>query len=736
MAVDRIELPIPLRLSVCVWAVCLTGLIVGHPQSCHGQRLVSQLHALSRCGGQVGSRFDLSVTAGADLDEVDTLYFSHPDIAWQGKTLEPLPLSDDRRPDFGNFVVTIPSTVQPGRYEVRVGGRHGVSNPRAFLVTTLPHDVTIESSHDPLAPQTIALNTLISGTSSPAEIDYYEFELPQRQSVRIDLLAQRIDSKMIGHFKLFDQDGRRMVSVGGADDLDPILTDRALEAGRYLLAVHDFTYRGGATFHYQLLVRPAAGATDLLGAGTPANGRLPRHWMTRSIGDDSWKLKQDPSIQAVPAPNLSSPVELPLNVSGWFPQGRSDLVFPFRGVEGRAYSVDIISERLGEPTDPRLIIERIQPHSSGEPQTTRVLMADDSQSVSDGAVSLETKDATALFQCPSTADYQLLVRDLDDGTALRRRQRFYLQAHLADPRFELLAYRMHPDSNLGNSKPGGSKLVRGGAEVIRVFAVRRDGWDGPITVTVDGLPAGVTAEPAVIGRNQSQTQVTLLASDEITDATKTIRVVGHGRSDPAGQDSHQAAAATIVWGKGNGRDFVQSRIATDLYVATSPIDEAPLSVTFGKPPAELIEVKKGDQVTMPVVLIRRDGGQAACTVRARDLPPGFTAGQLTIGADKSEGEFQWKVSPKAEPGEYSLWLQVETKIKVVPDPQRLERAKAYRAHLQRLHDDPKNSTNLESIRAAIEQADKMVESAKAAAQPRELTAFLPSPNTTIRVFDP
>ena len=90
-------------------------------------------------------------------------------------------------------------------------------------------------------------------------------------------------------------------------------------------------------------------------------------------------------------------------------------------------------------------------------------------------------------------------------------------------------------------------------------------------------------------------------------------------------------------------------------------------------------------------LIRREGGKAACTVRQRDLPPGVTAADVAIAADKSEAEFEFKVSPKAVAGTYSLWLQTETKIKTKLNPQLVERLQQYRAYLQSLHDDPEQA---------------------------------------------
>ena len=36
---------------------------------------------------------------------------------------------------------------------------------------------------------------------------------------------------------------------------------------------------------------------------------------------------------------------------------------------------------------------------------------------------------------------------------------------------------------------------------------------------------------------------------------------------------------------------------------------------------------------------RRDGGKTPCVLRGRDLPPGVSGGDVTIAADKSDGNF-------------------------------------------------------------------------------------------------
>lgn len=689
----------------------------------------AQLFSLSRSGGEAGSTFDLRVETGNQLVEIEKLHFSNPKVSAELKTLDPRPFSEQRVPEFGQFLVTIPDDLPGGRYEVRAEGRNGVSNPRAFLVSEFPNQVPPQVSHDRNAATPLPASTLLHARATAAEVDYYQLSLAKSQPVQIELLAQQLDSRMIGQIKLFDAAGREVGASRGADDVDPVLrTDVDLPPGDYVLAVHDFLYRGGTEYHYQVIFRPTDQAFSLIEPRANADGQLPVNWSTRSFAlgpTVEWMA----NIEA--ASDSAATIGLPHESTHWFSSQGSDSTFEFEASEGEQLAIEVISQRLGQPTDPRLLLQRLEPQQGADPKLHDVLNVDDSQGLSDGAINLFSTDPVALVTVPTSAPYRLTVRDLDMGQSLVRGQAFRLRVGPPSPGFDLVAYRVFAHSDVNQTQPIGSRLFRGGSELIRVFVNRRDGWNGAVRVRCEGLPQGVTASEVVIAPNQTQTQLTIQAAEDAVSATAPIRVVGQSED---GSLQREAVAATIQWPKGGGRDYIQSRLASRLWVSVSAHDLSPISTTLGD--GQVTEVKKGESLKLPIKLVRRDGGKAACVARARDFPGGLKAADVTIPAENSEGECEIKVEAGAATGTYSLWLQVETKIKVKPNPQALERAQSYRSALQSLHDDPAQAANLEAIKAAIAEADKLVEAAKGAANEKELTVFLPTSNATIRVVDP
>ncbi|MCS6866575.1 MAG: VWA domain-containing protein [Gemmataceae bacterium] len=72
--------------------------------------------------------------------------------------------------------------------------------------------------------------------------------------------------------------------------------------------------------------------------------------------------------------------------------------------------------------------------------------------------------------------------------------------------------------------------------------VAREGFTGPVSIHVEDLPPGITAAPVVIAADQTEGQVTLIASPTAASvATHTAKVIATG-----GPESHLASAETTI----------------------------------------------------------------------------------------------------------------------------------------------------------------------------------------------
>ncbi|WP_442511254.1 hypothetical protein SH528x_002924 [Novipirellula sp. SH528] len=700
---------LPLRIAL---------LCIGMTSITHAQFLAIELRSIRPATATVGQSSGVSVT-GDRMDEVDQLLFSHPEIT---ATLQPVsqttpPPLLSPIPKYGHFDVAIADDVPPGRYEVRAIGRHGVSNPRAFWVSKLAV-VDAAVSHDFDSATPLPTDQWHSASSSGASIDFYAVELTETHAL-IHYRSQTIDSPMIGQLRLYNAAGEVVASARGADGFDPVLRLQDQPPGKCVLAVNEYLYRSGAEYLYQVSLQSnanseAAGAGVVLGA------------------ESATALEIEPAAPPMFASSGGAErIELPYQATWWFAPPGDENTFEFDATKGEVVAIDVISQRLGEPTDARVILDRIQRDDAGVPSYQEVARSDDGQAVSDSMISLSTKDPSLLFTAPATATYRLTVRDLDIGTSLSEQQRFVLRVANPDPGFTLVASRVYPNKDVKLARPHGSKLFRGGGELVRVFAIRREGWAGPIEITAENLPAGIHCKPATIAANQTQTDLTLTAADDATAGVAPIRIVGRSIDHAI---SETAVAATLQMAKGGGRDYVRSRIASDLVVAVSEHDISPITIRLDD--EKVPEVKAGQELPLTIKLTRREGGKDVCVLRPLSLPAGVTIAEVTVPADKSEAAAAIKTAANAAVGTYSFAMLAETKVKVRPNPQALAAAQQARAMLQTLHDDPAQAANLAAIKAALAEADKRIEVAKKAHAEQALTVFIPSNHVTFRVVSP
>ena len=207
-------------------------------ESVFAQFHACELRALSRTGGQRGAAFDLDVVAGDRLNEANALVFSNAGIIAEQRTGPTLPFSDQVVGLSGKFRVRVEEGVPPGAYEVRVSGRHGISNPRVFLVTSAVNQILTAVSHDPAAPTELPVGEFLNASCTVAQRDWFRFELKETADVRVDLFARRVDSRMIGQLKVMDAAGRSLTAARGSDEFDPTIRLAKLGPGKYLSLIH------------------------------------------------------------------------------------------------------------------------------------------------------------------------------------------------------------------------------------------------------------------------------------------------------------------------------------------------------------------------------------------------------------------------------------------------------------------------------------------------------------------
>src|SRR5262249_862317 len=144
------------------------------------------------------------------------------------------------------------------------------------------------------------------------------------------------------------------------------------------------------------------------------------------------------------------------------------------------------------------------------------------------------------FVVPADGKYQLLVASRDAD--MRAGPRHYYRVRITPERPDFRLIVLPPDSR----RPDGCCLRQAGYEHYTVPVWRQDGFVGPITLAVEGLPSGVTCPSQVVSGNLRQTALVLSAAPDAPPWSGEIRVKGTAQIN--GQAVvREARPASITW---------------------------------------------------------------------------------------------------------------------------------------------------------------------------------------------
>jgi hypothetical protein len=647
-------------------------------------------------GGQAGTSFEVTIT-GENIDLTSELLFSHPKITAKSK------VSAAGKAEADTFVVTVAADAPPGVHDAWVVSRLGISSARAFSVGGLPEVTRVKPNTSLETALELKPNSICNAVMTPRSVDFYAFRAAKGKRFVVECAARGIDSKLNPVSIIADANGRDLLADRRGGPLD----FKAPADGKYLVKVHGLTFEGGPAHFYRLALLEEPGA-----------GFAPRQPSTTTVSSFSWVPDQtsnlpkvaeaEPNNQHTRAQRITPPCE----IDGRFYPAADVDTFEFTAKKGDVWWVEVVSERLGLPTDPFVLAQRVTRDGSKEKLDDVAEFNDIPSPIKpstnfysyDGPVyDAGSADALGKLEIKEDGVYRLQLRDLFGGTRSEARHVYKLIVRKPAPDFALVAWALHMNLRNGDrsalSKP--IALRAGATMALEVAVVRRDGFDGEIELGMSDLPEGVSARGLKVPVGESVGTLLVSASENAPRSHTGAKIFGRAQVDGK-TVTRTGRLAAVVWPvKDAWQEIPNPRLAADVPVSVSPSEGAPISIA----PAEnkVWKVKAGDKLTVPLKVTWRSEftgasielspmGAAFRSVKAIDIP---------IKAPRSEVVLDL-AALKTPPGEYSLVLRGSAVAKYRYNPEAVM-----------LAEEERKKTEQEAS-AVAEAADKLAREAKTA----------------------
>ena len=443
--------------------------------------------------------------------------------------------------------ITVAADAPPGERELRLRTGGGLSNPFVFVVGQLPEyvDPVIVSSNPAadgaarptLGPRpatakkidpVVTLPAVVNGQILPGEVDRYRFSAKQGQRltlaasarVLIPYLADAVPGWFQATLALYDARGRE---VAYDDDFrfnpDPVLFYTIPVDGDYTVEIKDSIYRGREDFIYRITLGELPFVTGIfpLGCAPAATStfavtgwNLPTDHLAMSTRDrrpgtyllsirkeaqlsNSVRFAVDPSPESADSepnnqPTQAQALTLPTVVNGRIERPNDEDVFRFEGKAGDELAAEVTARRLNSPLDSVLRLT----DASG-----RVIATNDDFEDKGAGLLAHQADSRLSIKLPADGTYFLRIADTQ---------------HQGGPDY---AYRLRvgaprPDFEL-RVVPSTLNLRAGASTPLTVYALRRDGFAGAITLGLHHAPAGFRLSGTCLPADQEKVSLTLTA---------------------------------------------------------------------------------------------------------------------------------------------------------------------------------------------------------------------------------
>ncbi len=607
------------------------------------------------------------------------------------RIIAPIPLNveppAEPNKDAGNWKLklVVPSEVTVGVYPIRVQTDDGISNPFLLAVGQWPQVTETEPNNTFEAAQAVGSPVVVEGQASGNDVDYFKFPGKKGQKIVVDAQCSRIGSGVDPQIRVLTADRK---FVASADDTAGLMTDARLttvlpDDGDYVVEISDSKYQGTGRAVYRLELGPLPMVEEVypLGArrgetvgfelrgGTLPDPGLKVAAATVSVPPlvDSFRLPvtnqalglvgpSDPvvevetpgPIEVGDLPELREPSQAdapplraapPVTLNGRIDPAGDEDRFTLAVTPGQKYSIQVHAADLGSALDG--VLQVLNDKGAG------VANADDTTLPPAGARGQKKKvpgmlspDPSLEFTVPGGVnEITLVLNDLEGRGGIGYPYRITVEP--VTPSFEVV---------LNDAQVS---VPKGGTATIPV-TVARQGFNGPVTLTVADPPAGLTVRQGAVTDGQSLGVLSVSAAPDAAFGAVDLKVIGTAQG-PNGPITETATRQNIFAQQAN----LPTNIATQVGLPAAPMQPRPVSIEAPEGPVEVVH---GYGATVPLKVNRAEKAEAGLSITPLPMPPGLAVPELKIADKTNEGNATINAAPEAPLGKTTIALSAKGKF--------------------------------------------------------------------------
>jgi hypothetical protein len=405
----------------------------------------------------------------------------------------PMELQGFNLGDVRTAQIRLPDDAPPGLVPMSVALPKGTSNSLTLAVVDKETPAVelreIESNDDPAKAQRLTVPSIVNGRIQPAgaaagpDVDCYRFAATKGQKLVLEVIARRYGSDLDSLLSVVDGNGKELASNDDAVGKDSRLEFTAPENGEYVARITDLQDRGGPGYTY-------------------------RFSLSNALPDFALSFTPD---------------RLAIGQGGRIP-------------------VTVTAQRLGG-FEGEIVVE-----VSGLPQGVSVV----------GPARIRAKQTQALITLTAASDapiqstpFRVTGSATVDGKTIRRVAQGMEELVRNNEKSErpvklVTAAVSEPPDMVVTASIDKLTLAPGKSVEIPVKVVRKEGYKGKVSLTVLGLPDGITVTASDIADSGSEGKITLKAEEKATPAEMEILVAGKTVIDDQRQVLHVAAPLVLT----------------------------------------------------------------------------------------------------------------------------------------------------------------------------------------------